>query len=69
VLNTYLVTLHNPAANPEEFEERYIDADDSKDAELQAEEIVANHPFSDVRLISVTLVEPGELYHDEYEST
>ena len=66
--NTYLVTLHNPSANPDEFEERYVYADGQRDADLQAEEIVASHVFDDVRLVSVTLVEPGELYHD-YEST
>jgi hypothetical protein len=64
VLNTYLVTLQNPSANPDEFEERYIDADGDKDAELQAAEMVASHIFDDVKLISVTLVEPQELYHE-----
>lgn len=63
--NTYCVTLQNPAANPAELEEEYITADSDKDAELQALELVAQHPFDDVRLVSVALVEPGELYHEE----
>jgi hypothetical protein len=65
MVNTYLVTLHNPAANPEEYEERYVYADDHKEAELQAQEIVAGHVFNDVSLVSVIRVDPEELYHDE----
>ena len=67
-METYLVTLHNPAANPEEYEERYVYADDHNEAELQAQEIVAGHVFNDVSLVSVTRVDPEELYHD-HEST
>jgi len=64
MLDTYLVLLHNPSANPEEYEERYIDADDQKDADLQALDIIADHPFNDVELVSVTRVSPEELYHE-----
>jgi hypothetical protein len=64
VIQTYLVQIYNPSANPDEIEERYIDADGVMDAELQAADMVANHVVPDVRLISVTLVDPGELYHE-----
>jgi len=63
--NTYRVTLHNPSANPSEFEEEYITADTDKDADLAAADLIAKHPFEDVTLVSVELVEPGDLYHDE----
>lgn len=63
--NVYRVTLLNPAANPDEIEEEFIYADDQKEAELEAIALVARHPFNDVSLLSVDLVEPGELYHDE----
>lgn len=59
------MVLHNPAANPEEYEERYVDADDSHDAELQALDIIADHPFNDVSLVSVARVSPEDLYHEE----
>lgn len=65
---TYLVTLHNPAANPSEYEEEYITADSQKDADLAALDLIARHPFDDVELVSVVRVDPGDLYHDE-EST
>lgn len=64
MINTYRVTLRNPAANPDEIEEEFIYADDQKDAELEAIALVARHPFNDVELISVDLVEPGQLYHE-----
>ena len=63
-MDTYLVTLHNPAANPEEYEERYVDADGHKDAEMQALDIIAGHPFNDVELVSVTRVDPEDLFHE-----
>ena len=63
--NVYRVTLRNPSANPDELEEEYIHADSQKDAELEAIELVARHPFNDVSLLSVELVEPLELYRDE----
>jgi hypothetical protein len=66
--NTYLVILKNPSGNPQETEERYITADSQKDAELEAMDIVAHHPFDDVTLVSVDLVEPRDLYHDEAAS-
>ena len=62
--NTYRVTLKNPSANPSEIEEEYLTADTDKDAELAALDLVARHPFDDVELVSVELVEPGELYHE-----
>jgi hypothetical protein len=64
-VETYLVTLHNPSANPEEYEERFVYADDAHEAELQAHEIIANHVFDDVSLVSVTRVSPEDLYHEE----
>jgi hypothetical protein len=63
-VDVYRVTIRNPSANPEPFEIQYIDADDEHDADLQARDIVADHPVSDVALVSVELVEPGQLYHD-----
>jgi len=63
--NLYKVTIKNPSANPSELEEEYITADSDKDAELAALDLVARHPFDDVSLVSVELVEPGDLYHDE----
>lgn len=63
--DTYLVRLRNPSANPSEIEEEYITADSDKDAQLAALDLIARHPFDDVELISVELVEPGELYHEE----
>ena len=63
-METYLVTLHNPSANPEEYEEQYVDAEGQKDAELQAADIIANHVFDDVALVSVVRVDPAELYHE-----
>lgn len=63
-METYLVVLHNPSANPDEHEERYVYADDSHEAELQAHEIIASHPFDDVELVSVTRVDPDQLYHE-----
>ena len=62
--DTYRVTLRNPSANPDEMEEEYIYADSQKDAELEAIQLVARHPFNDVELVSVELLEPGDLYHD-----
>ena len=62
MLDTYLVVLHNPSANPEEYEEQYVDADGQKDGELQAADIIANHVFDDVQLVSVTRVNPD--YHE-----
>ena len=64
MINTYRVTLRNPAANPDEIEEEYISADSQHEADEEAAGIVARHPFNDVELLSVELVEPGELYHD-----
>jgi hypothetical protein len=63
-VETYLVVLHNPSANPSEHEERYVYADDATEAELQAQEIIANHVFDDVSLVSVTRVSPEDLYHE-----
>jgi hypothetical protein len=64
VINTYRVSLLNPAANPSEIEEEYVSADSQKEAELEALSLIARHPFADVELISVELVEPGSLYHE-----
>lgn len=62
------MTLLNPSANPDEVEEEYIYADNRHDAENEAARLVAEHPFNDVSLLSVRLVDPQELYHNE-EST
>lgn len=64
MINTYLVTLLNPAANPDEIEEEYIYAYNQTDAEKEARALVARHPFNDVELLSVRLIDPQELYHD-----
>ena len=64
-MNTYLVTLLNPAANPDEIEEEYIYADSQREAENEAANLVARHPFNDVELLSVRLVDPQELYNEE----
>lgn len=65
MINTYLVTLLNPAANPDEIEEEYIYAYNQQDAENEAANLVARHPFNDVELLSVRLIDPQELYHEE----
>jgi hypothetical protein len=58
------VTLLNPSGNPDEIEEEYVTADNKHEAEQEAETIIARHPFNDIKLLSVELVTPGELYHD-----
>lgn len=63
--NVYRVTLLNPAANPDEIEEEYISADSQREADEEAAGLVARHPFNDVSLLSVELVDPGDLYHDD----
>lgn len=62
--DTYRVTLRNPSANPSEYEEEFITADSQHEADRAAEDLVARHPFDDVEIVSVELVEPGELYHE-----
>jgi hypothetical protein len=64
-METYKVTLFNPSGNPEEIETEYVSAESQKDAELDAIGIVARHPFDDIEIISVELVSPRELYHEE----
>lgn len=64
MINTYRVTLLNPAANPDEIEEEYVYASSQQDAEQEASRIVARHPFDDVEIVGVDLVDPGELYHE-----
>jgi hypothetical protein len=68
-VDTYLVTLLNPAANPDEIEEEYIYADSQQAAESEAANLVARHPFNDVSLLTVRLVDPQELYHEESSHT
>ncbi len=63
-METYRIELHNPSANPEEHETRYVYADDKHEAELQALDIIAGHPFSDVELVEVARVSPEDLYHE-----
>ena len=69
MIETYKITLFNPSGNPEETEVEYVSADSQKEAELEAIRIVARHPFDDIELISVELVEPRELYHEEIPSS
>ncbi len=56
--------LWNPAGNPEEYEERFVYADDKHEAELQALDIIADHAFNDVELVEVARVSPDDLYHE-----
>jgi hypothetical protein len=65
VNDTYRVTLRNPSGNPSEIEEEYIPADSQHEADLKASDLAARHPFDDVEVVAVELVEPGELYHEE----
>lgn len=62
--DTYRVTLRNPSANPDEIETEYVTADSQHEADLAADDLVARHPFSDVEVVSVELVEPGQFYHE-----
>lgn len=66
--DTYKITLRNPAANPQEIEEEFITADTQHEADLAAEDLVARHPFDDVEVVAVELVEPGDLYHETTSS-
>jgi hypothetical protein len=67
-MNTYLARFLNPSGNPDDIEEIYLDAEDSQDAEGQAVRHVDNHIFNDVELLSVELVDPGELYNESTEA-
>ncbi len=60
--------LKNPAANPDEIETRYVFAEDYQDAQAQAVDIIDNHVFNDVSLVSVDLCEPGDFYDQESAS-
>jgi hypothetical protein len=67
-MNVYLAKFLNPSGNPEDIEEIYLNADDSQDANDQAVKHVDNHIFNDVELLSVELVDPGELYNEATDS-
>ena len=62
--NVYLVTLLNPSGNPDEIEEEYVTADNQAEAENEAARIIARHPFNDIELLGVKLVDPQDLYHE-----
>jgi hypothetical protein len=63
-VDTYLVRIRNPAGNPSAHEEEYIDAENDEAALAEARRLVAEHPFCDVSLESVTRVDTGDLYHE-----
>jgi hypothetical protein len=69
VNNVYRVTLLNPSGNPDEIEEEYITADNQPEAENEAAGIIARHPFNDIQLLDVKLVDPQDLYHEESPDT
>ncbi len=67
--NIYRAVFLNPSANPDEIETEYIPADNQSEAENEAARIIARHPFNDVSLLSVELVDPQDLYHEDSADT